>query len=362
VTAILLLAGTQAASLSAGVVSPAPTDKIPAAAPDSLDDPIAAEDDTLVVRNGDTTDVHRATGPHAWDREAEISLPSEASEWFGWSIDVDGDRIAVGDPVTDGSRGAVFVYERSVGEGWVHTQTLHPDDTEYARFGETVVAEDDHIAVAAPDDGTGPATYRGVVYVFDSSGDRLSLEAKLSAEDSTGEDLGMDAGNVVFESSHDVYAAEDLGSQGWSQPQTIPAPDGFYISSIIVEEQTMVVDTVCQACDTFPGASGEMAFYQSTEDGWQIDERRQHDYPMALHGAEALVGAPFTPELHERGLDGDWERQQHLAPFAWGPSELTDSHALILDEADNATYSFALDPVPQPPPDPSTGSDAPELT
>jgi FG-GAP repeat len=102
---------------------------------------------------------------------AKLSPPDAGGE-FGWSVATDGDTIAVGANYVDGTRGAVYVFEKPRG-GWEDTsraaaKLTASDAAPGAFLGRSVAIVGDSIAAGAPDvffegqDGRGP----GAVYVF----------------------------------------------------------------------------------------------------------------------------------------------------------------------------------------------------
>src|SRR5512139_3313048 len=65
-----------------------------------------------------------------------------AEDYFGWSVDVSGDRAVVGAPFEDGAgiskQGAAYVFVRS-GADWVQEQKIvAPDASENDEFGISV--------------------------------------------------------------------------------------------------------------------------------------------------------------------------------------------------------------------------------
>ena len=105
----------------------------------------------------------------AWDFEEKLVPHSaEPGDFFGTSLDIDGERIAVGasgddDFAIDG--GAVYVFERGV-SGWEETNKLTALDGEDGdHFGHAVGMQGEHLVVGAPfEDSQG--VDEGAVYFF----------------------------------------------------------------------------------------------------------------------------------------------------------------------------------------------------
>jgi len=107
-----------------------------------------------------------------WSHTQELNDPNAAdSDSFGWSVQVEGNRLAVGAVFDDGAgtdRGAVHVFDRNPTTSiWSHTQELSdPFTADDDHLGDSVAIDGDHLVAGAPrDDGTG--TDRGAVHVFD---------------------------------------------------------------------------------------------------------------------------------------------------------------------------------------------------
>lgn len=116
------------------------------------------------------------------------------NDWFGWSVDVDGDRIAVGamwahQPVVNWANhaGAAWVYKYN-GQAWVLEQELVSSDQEsYDNFGSAVALSGDRLVVGARGEGNyfgagGNNEYAiGAAYVFDYVGGAWVEQQKLRA-------------------------------------------------------------------------------------------------------------------------------------------------------------------------------------
>lgn len=93
-----------------------------------------------------------AGGPDNWGEVATLE-PSDGSEWFGYSIAVDGDTVVVGSPYDDdlGDRaGAAYVYERNFGgaENWgeVKKKTFpDPDPNRYFASSVAISGDDAYV-------------------------------------------------------------------------------------------------------------------------------------------------------------------------------------------------------------------------
>lgn len=192
---------------------------------------LALSGDTLVVgcprersANGDQED-NSAAGAGAvyvftrdagvWSQQAYLKASNiDALDYFGASVDVDGDTLVVGAYEEDGSAtgvngvvnnstanaGAAYVFTRSGGI-WSQQAYLKASNTgEGDKFGDPVAISGDTIVVGTPTEdssatgvngnqGNNSAADAGAVYVFTRSGETWSQQAYLKASNTDPGDL-----------------------------------------------------------------------------------------------------------------------------------------------------------------------------
>ena len=134
-----------------------------------------------------------------WALEQEISDQSSgftalrAGDWFGHSVSLGGDRLAVGAPYDDGhsgtSTGAVYVFKRT-GTTWALEQEISDQSSGFTAlragdwFGHSVSLGGDRLAVGAPYDDGHSGSSTGAVYVFKRTGTTWALEQEISDQSS----------------------------------------------------------------------------------------------------------------------------------------------------------------------------------
>ena len=174
--------------------------------------------------------------------EAELIGPNPMpTDWYGFSVDADGDRVVVGAPQRDDAglnSGSVFTYV-SNGAAWqLEAQLLGADTALGDDFGYSVALRGDTLVAGAVfDDDGGEST--GSVYVFTWDGVSWSQQAKLLAPDAKPGDrfgqvvtLGEDV-LVVTARNGDTPAAIDSGavyvlrrqSSAWAFEAKLSMPD-----------------------------------------------------------------------------------------------------------------------------------------
>ncbi|MEM8931306.1 MAG: FG-GAP repeat protein [Acidobacteriota bacterium] len=94
-----------------------------------------------------------------------LSPPASSTpERFGLSMDLDGERLAVGAPES-AEGGAVYLFERQAADRWRQVARI-PSPSPGARFGFAVLLDGDRLLVGAPDDDR-HSTDGGAVYQID---------------------------------------------------------------------------------------------------------------------------------------------------------------------------------------------------
>jgi FG-GAP repeat len=105
-----------------------------------------------------------------WQQRQKLQPESlKAGTLFGSTLTTDGRHLAIGAYGYDGSSpggGAVYVYQRGVGNSWTLMQMLQPDARKaFAEFGWTLALRAGQLLVGAPYEDEGPRQM-GTAYVF----------------------------------------------------------------------------------------------------------------------------------------------------------------------------------------------------
>lgn len=152
-----------------------------------------------------------------WAEVAKLTGKTEEGDVFGWAVAVESDTIAVGAPWAD-DVGDVYLFTRGTGvavsDGWKAAGTLKQKggksgDSAYLSFGRSIDISGDRLAVGAPGhDPDGMHSDAGAVFVFARKGEEWRQEAMLSASDELrwlyfGEDVAIDRRTLVIGSRGD---------------------------------------------------------------------------------------------------------------------------------------------------------------
>ena len=108
-----------------------------------------------------------------WTQQAKLTASdAQASDDFGWNVDIDKDHIVVAAPKEDtnaNDAGAVYVFSRS-GSTWTEIKKIRASITvgaiNYLGYGGVGI-HDGTIITAAPNEST-KATYAGAAYIYGS--------------------------------------------------------------------------------------------------------------------------------------------------------------------------------------------------
>jgi hypothetical protein len=153
----------------------------------------------------------------SWIETKLIASDGASSDYFGYSVAVDGDTVVVGARYDDDNgvdSGSAYVY-RFDGTDWIETKLLASDGATDDRFGISASVDGDTVVVGAyGDDDNGSNSGSAYVYTFDGSS---WIETKLIASDGASSDrfgisASVDGDTVVVGSDYD----DDNGSSSGS--------------------------------------------------------------------------------------------------------------------------------------------------
>ena len=252
-----------------------------------------------------------------WTQQARIQ-PSEVeqSDYFGYSVAIDGDTVVVGaqleDTGADGA-GSAYIYTRS-GTTWTQQAKIQASDKQASdEFGFSVAIDGDTVVVGATYEDTGGSD-AGAAYVFTRSGTTWTQQAKLLASDRQASDyfgwwvtvdgdtaiVGAPAEDTGGDAAGAAYIFTRSGTT-WTQQakiQSDAAADVWFGQSVSVEGDAMVVSAYRQ--DT--GGANAGAAYIFTRDGttWtqevkiQASDAAANDlfgWSVAMSGNTVISGA-----------------------------------------------------------------------
>ena len=257
--------------------------------------------------------------------EAKLNAnDGETSDYFGYSVAMDGDTAVIGayrDTYDAGSDfGSVYVFTRSGGT-WTQQAKLNATDgATNDFFGISVAVDGDTVVIGAyHDDDRG--TDSGSVYVFTRSGTTWTQQAKLNASDGAAGDMfgysvSVDGDTVVIGAWGDDYGAgTDSGSAyvftrsgtTWMQQAKLNANDvaaynAYFGYSVLVDGDTAVIGAPYDYGSysgsayvfTRNGATWTQQAKLNATDGAGFDN---FGISVAVNGDTAVIGAYLDDDL-----------------------------------------------------------------
>jgi len=238
-----------------------------------------------------------------------IASDEAANDQFGRSVAIDGDTVAIGAWNHNSLRGAVYVFTRPIGGGWLGTQTqdaklLASDAATFDGLGSSVVVKSDTVIAGA----VGDDFSKGSAYVFVSSGgswSNMTETAKLTAGDGlSGDNFGN---SLAYDGTTAVVGAwfDDSFGSNHGSAYVFVRPQGGWVSATQTAKVT--------AGDTQP------------------DDRMGSS--VAVGGDVVIVGADLDdgPTANDQGSvyffvkpSGGWADMTHTAKAAGSGAALND--------------------------------------
>jgi FG-GAP repeat len=176
---------------------------------------------------------------------------AKVDDYYGTSVAIDGDYLAVSSPNKAASKGAVYVYARTNSE-WNFQQKLTViDPSTYSSLGYSISISGDSLLVSADAQGKN----RGSAYVFRRTGDVWNQEQKIVPKDAVADDsfswsLAISGNSAIIgaqgqnKSLGAAYLFTRTGSV-WTQQQKFLASDGaagnFYGYSVSISGDTIAI-------------------------------------------------------------------------------------------------------------------------
>lgn len=219
----------------------------------------APQDDELVPNSGAVYVYREVGGAWTFEQKLKVSNPMTWSS-IGHAVDLDGDRIVVGDTSWRGPgnslAGAVWVFERQ-GAVWTEVDLITGTDTTTTRMlGYAVALEGDRLAATTSHD---PPSNGGTLRIFDHDGSTWSETQKLG-------------------------------------PQPTPVGQSrFYGRSVDLHGDAIVVGAHFEAAPQLPYA-GAAYIYQRTPTGWAERGRFVPTTVAEEHyfGSDVAVDGPWV--------------------------------------------------------------------
>jgi len=333
---------------------------------------VAIDGDTLVVASPLEGTVAPERGAvfvfrfdgQTWREEARIPATSTAMAWFGVSVALQGDLLAVGVPWRSGL-GVVEIFRRT-GTTWEHQTTLWPP-VSFGRdyFGMRLALSGDTVAVAMPNNPGGaygvngdPANSdkprSGAVYVFRQRGDSWQHEAFIKAinpdiDDQFGCSLALSGDDLVVGALNESSNAR--GVNGNSLDNSAPKSGAAYVYSRVGENWT--VRAYLKAANSDPGDrfGCAVAIGGNTLAVGACGEASQ---ARGGQGDPSDNSQPESGAVYIFSRSGDWSQQAYLKAsrggagdqFGYSLSLSSDGRVLLAGAVTDAGLATGINAMP----------------
>ncbi len=269
--------------------------------------------------------------------QAQFQVQGSAPD-FGWSLDLDGDRLAV---CSGGGGDLVHVFERNA-LGW-NLDAIIPAPSGVPTT-VSVDIEGDRLVVGVPGDDTA-GTEAGTAYIYDLSGGAWTLAAQLFADNPApfqrfGASVGIGPDYVVVgrpttPSRNPVVWGGvwvyELTGAGWTHTAKLRAPDGGAGREIPVDmavdgERIVLAEQGSLAAGGPP--SGGVHFYERVGGLWLFQSTVDAPDPATndlrwghqvdLDGDRLLISPRNQPRtwIYRQQASGDWLTEAVVVPQA----------------------------------------------
>ena len=237
-----------------------------------------------------------------------------AGDWFGYSVGVSGDTLLVGS-INDDDRaadsGSAYVHTRA-GTAWIQQQKITASDgAKTDAFGWSVALDGNRLAVGAPRVDL-PNIYKevGAVYVYSRAGTTWSQQHKITASDwqpgdHFGHAVSMDGITILVGARYSDAKGADSGKayvytwngSSWNPQWGLTAPDGA-ADDQLGTAVSMDGDTALVAArydDDRGTDSGSAYVYTRASYKWSLQQK--------LTASDGVAGDMFGTSV---SVSGDW--------------------------------------------------------
>lgn len=257
-----------------------------------------------------------------WSEVAELNASDPLVDGFyGWGLDLEGDRIAVGAHSDDGSAlnaGRVFVYERQPDESWLETADFVGSETvAYETFGNSVALSGTRLLIGAPEDNMNSP---GKAYVFELRNGQWVEDQILYASDGDNNDLfgcavDLEGGRAIVGARYDDDVENVAGSaylferQGddWVETQRVTSPNqnqgAQFGWSVVMRGPRVIVGAYRTPVDGKFASGTAYLFARSSDGTWDLElslnssepaVQQLFGYALAMDEQSTLAGGPVS--------------------------------------------------------------------
>ena len=264
--------------------------------------------------------VFKNDGNDSYTQIAKLTgLGSKKEDYFGASVSISGNYIAVGAYGDDGAEvesGAVYVFKNDGNDNYVQVAKLTVEDASFKDWlGYSVSIKDSLIVAGAFYSDEGNLENNGAAYVFKNDGnDNYTQSAKLvgkNSKDSFGSSVSLSSNNIAVGSLLDDVSGSDSG--------------GVYTASL---------------------SAGDGLYFLNYKPLWQVDEDKTADLFSinAISSNSPLTYSLLGVDNSVFSVDNDGKITFNSVPDFENPNDnnLDNNYLLsiILTDQTNTSYTF----------------------
>ena len=281
------------------------------AADDWFGNSVSIDGDTAVIgawgdgsKNGSAYVFTRSGG--IWTQQAKLTASDGVrSDYFGFSVSMDGDTAIIGAWGDDSLKGSAYVFTRNGGIWTQQAKLIASDGANFDWFGYSVSVYGDTAVIGA----YGDDSFKGSAYVFTRSGGTWTQQNKLTASDGAASDWFGHSVSVYGDTAV-IGARGDDSNKGsayvfthsggiWMQQNKLTASDGaandYFGNSVSIYGDTSVISGYGD--DSFKGSA--YVFTRSGGTWTQQNKLTASDgaaddlfgYSVSVYGDTAVIGA-----------------------------------------------------------------------
>ncbi|HEV2883513.1 MAG TPA: hypothetical protein VGW36_01575 [Pyrinomonadaceae bacterium] len=250
-----------------------------------------------------------------WTLQTELrASDASAEDYFGTSVAIDGDTIAIGADSDSFSgnpaRGSVYIFTREAGVWAERLKLLSHDGGPNDHFGNALSLTGNTLVVGAKTDTVGANTNQGSAYVFTGSGANWSEQAKLTATEGLAYDrfgftTAIDGNTIVIGTDRNNSGAAYVfvfNGTSWAQQATLTTvTTGTYApNSVAIDGDTALVGTYETLLNAPSGSQGPVFVFVREGQTWTRQTQlspgagstsRRFGAAVLISGDTAIVGA-----------------------------------------------------------------------
>lgn len=286
-----------------------------------------------------------------------VASDRAASDYFGESVAIDGDRAIVGTSRTDGTIGlgfvgSAYIYEKDTNDIWQEIQILNAsDEKQNDNYGNAVAIQGNYAFVCATKEGSinQSTNYAGAVYVYERNTNGVWNEIqKITPSD---RDLYQRFGNSIDVEGDTLVVGSHWSSNGdgsvlifekdingiWNETQIFTASDlqndDEFGSSVSIEGNTILVGAIREDINFSDNAGAAYIFEKDNTGIWQEQQKLTSTdrvigalfgFSVDIDGDYAVIGARGESDfsnndfefgaafVFKKGTNGLWTEQQRL--------------------------------------------------